>query len=116
MNTIKQVVLSTLMAAAVGSAAAQSGPDRAEQLSQSAEMNRSLTLGTAPVWQRARVPAPVSQADRTAEEVRRNTDMMRPSTLGSPMASGQSVGVVPLNEADRKVAETMQRTDTMKPN
>jgi hypothetical protein len=116
MNTIKLVVLSTLMAAAVGSAAAQSGLDREEQLRQSSEMNRPLTQGSAQGGQRSRMVAPVSQAERNADEVRKNTDMMRPSTLGTPVTSGRSLGVVPLNEADRKVAETIQRTDRMKPN
>lgn len=116
MNTIKLAVLSSVLAIAAGSATAQGAFDRTEQLRQSSEMNKPLTLGTANSPERAWMTSPVSQADRAAEELRNSTEMMKPPTLRSLTEGGRRSGAVPLNEADRKVAETMQRTETMKPN
>ena len=116
MNTIKLAVLSTVLAAATGSATAQTLPDRAEQQRMASEMNRPLTLQSLGSRDRQQTLPPVSQADRRADELMKSTDMMKPSTYGSSATPDRAGRAMPLNAADQKVADTMQRSEMMKPN
>jgi hypothetical protein len=115
MNTIKHALLSTVLTIATGAAFAQSEPGPAEQLRQSAEMNRPLNLGTSAMARKIATPAPLSAEERKAEETRTNAEMMRPLTFGT-VAAGRASGTLRLNEADRKVAESMRSSEQMKPN
>jgi len=116
MNTIKLALLSTILAVAAGSAAAQTLSDRAEQQRMASEMNKPLTTSSPKNQARPEMLPPVSQADRRADEMMKSTDMMKPSTYGSSATPAQARSAVPLNAADQKMADTMRRSEMMKPN